>query len=344
VKRPVAAILLGMFVLAQAWWVWGHGRGAQNAIGPAQEGWRLLLAGRARVSVATDGDLVMATGPRRYFLTQGDGRIRRLSLTEVPQVLPGAQLVKVQLAPVAGKLRLVGVQGVPAWVSPNGVAAAVYDPRDRSLWALLADDPRPRPLGPEDPHDPGALVWSQGGGKLAYLSGRPAELWLWQVGHYAQDLGRAPGVPVAVRGDGSLVVALPNGAPGMVLPGVAGVVPAAESPVVSSSPDGGYVLVGHGGRLWLLNLGTGLAAPLPLGRAAVQDVAWGPQGQVAVETVAGDLWWVDGSTHRAIRLTLPAGARLAPHGLVTVWRGRLVAVLDTSRGPMTYLYTPAMQV
>lgn len=346
----MGSILLGLFLVAQIVLAAGRllpntGLGLEGAVQGPQ--WVPVVPGRARVSLRTASALVVTTGSEKYWRVSLAGQPGALALKvlRVPQVLPGGTLVTVDMARLDGRLRIVGVGGAPAWLDPDGRAVAVFDVADRALWALMATDPRPHPLGPEDPDAPGALVWSETGDRLTYLSGRPARLWSWQVGSYARSMGPAAGTPLAVRPDGTTVVALTGGTPGIFLPNVRGAVPVASAHVVSAAPDGREAVVGVGNRLYMMDLDTAMALLLPVpARDATGDVVWDANGDVALlarEAGGTDNVVVASLASRSVdTVPLPAGLRPAQHGLVAVGGGRIIMTFEVKGSPVTYMMVP----
>jgi dipeptidyl aminopeptidase/acylaminoacyl peptidase len=340
----VGAILLGLFLVLQlvvrrahlwqivpAWHPAADGGPAWHAVAPVGT----LDAGTA------PGGVVLAARDGRAWLVPAAGppRARPLATRAVDQLLPGGVWVRARLARVGGSWRLVEVAGAQAWVSPDGRAAALYDRRQQSLWAILATDVRPRPLGEADPRAPGALVWSAGGDRLAYLSGRRGTLWSWRVGTYAVAVPGARGRPLAVRSDGALLLADAAGAPALYLPAAGATVPVAQGRVVSASPGGDYAVVAYAGRTYLTDLEDGRAAALPLRAGDVAQAVWGADGSVALlrRSRAGRppgvlLASLSGT---ARPLTLPG----RPVALVALEGDRLLCVLRRAGTVRTYAGT-----
>lgn len=283
----MGAILLGVFLVLQLvvrrahlWQVipaWHASPGGAPV-------WRAVAPEATVDAGSAVGGVVLAAGDGRAWLVPAAGppRARPLATRAVDQLLPGGVWVRARLANVGGTWRLVEVAGAPAWVSPDGRAAALYDRREDSLWAILATDVRPRPLGEADPRAPGALVWSAGGDRLAYLSGRRGTLWSWRVGTYAVAVPGAQGRPLAVRRDGALLLADAAGAPALYLPAARATVPIAQGRVISASPGGDYAVLAYAGRTYLTDLEDGRAATLPLTGGDLAQAVWGTDGTVAL--------------------------------------------------------------
>jgi dipeptidyl aminopeptidase/acylaminoacyl peptidase len=333
VRRPVGSILLGLFLLSQIALTGGRLWPALAVFGPsvAAPGWQPVLPTAARVALALPDTLVLAGSNGQYWRLgwSGTPQARPFHPHTVEQLLPGGVLVQVDLVRLAGAWRLVGVRGAPSWPSPDGRAAAVYDSADGAFWALIADDVRPRPLGRADPVDPNALVWSPAGDRLAYLSGAPAQLWSWQVGHYARALAGIAGRPLAVRADGTLVLAAAGGDPALYLPGMAVVVPVVAGRVVSVAPGGTDALVVHDQRVFLVDLDSGRARPLPLTPALLGSTVWTADGRVAIVRRGRDGRVLLASLGGWQWLEPPAGARTLT---VVALRGRRLFVVAARAG------------
>lgn len=345
-KRPIGSILLGLFlvsqVILQAPRLWPampvFGRGE---VLPA---WSAVVPTRTR-AVVTLADQVVLQGTNGALWALSGGvhvLARPLATRVVDQELPGGVFIRVDLARIDRRFRLVAVIGAPAWTSPDGAAAALYDRADRAMWAITAGDVRPRPLGSAPQSLRQALAWSASGDRLAYLSGQPARVWLWKVGAYAQEMAGAQGRPAAVRADGTLVLTDAGGDPALYLPGVGATVPVADGRALATSPNGQEALVAHAGRVFLTDLDTGRSLALPLRADEVRQAVWAAGGRVAVLCGGGageGQVLVAGLTGERLRwLELPAGARIAPAGLVALGADRLVANLVQGDREVTYVY------
>ncbi len=344
-KRPVGSILLGLFLLSQILLQGGRLWPVLPALGRVRSApalWTPLLPTAARVSVTVADRLVLLAENGSAWTVGTTGSAAAVPLTSrvVSQELPGGVVIGVRLVRLAGEERIAAVAGARAWISPDGRAAAVYDPADRALWALVANDVRPRPLGAVDPSAPGGLAWSARGDRLAYLSGHPGHLWSWRVGSYAQEIGGAYGVPVAVRSDGGLVLTTRMHDAALYLPGVGVAVPAASGDVLSASPDGRDALLAQAGRVFLTDLESGRAALLPIAPERVTNVVWAGDdavavlgrddtghGGVLVATPAGGRRW----------LRPPSGASIRHASLLALLDGQLIAVFERRGVAVTYI-------
>lgn len=345
VKRPVGSILLGLFLLSQVILQGGRLWPALPVLGTgaAAPAWTPIVPTRTRAVLALPTSYILQGSNGTFWhLTLGEAPgVSPVSTSAVPQILPGGVAVRVRVARLAGALRILGVDGAPAWPSPDGRAVAVYDRADGALWAMLATDVRPRPLGSADPSHPGTLVWSTQGDRLAYLAGSPGHVWAWRVGTYASELGTAHGLPVAVRSDGSLVLAGGGGDPTVFLPGVGASVPVAAGRVLSASPYGHEALLDHAGHVYLTDLDTGDAVALPLTPALVGETVWQSGGAVVVARRSGTrdrVLLASLAPGRARWLVFPRGTSLSPGGLVALRDNRLVCVLSGAQGSeVTYV-------
>jgi hypothetical protein len=340
VKRPVTAVLLALFIMATMLWrsgpvpIFGS---RLTATAPRQ-----VVLGMATpvAGVAAGGGTLLRAADGTLWRWNGGGAATPVAVSPHGLRLPGGWPVTVEGLRLGGRPRIVGILGAPSWIAPGGLAAVVYDSADGALWALHAGASHVLPLGVADRAAPDAVVWGASGGEVAYLSGEPPQLWLWRVGEYAERVGMADGLPLAVRGDSAVVMAV-GGRLGVEWPRFGRALLVSMARPLIAAPDGGAALCTEDGRLYWIDADNGQGRALPVPRRALAAAAFGPDDRLALLQALGHgrvAVVTSGPRGGATRQNLPAGYALPARGLSLAWlaANRLAVTLDGPRGYATY--------